>query len=75
MNPYEPYDKYPDDFVPGDVITVRPLGECLVTDSRAVGNYYNNLGWALTVESPYGDTVLSFTLASLKSMSDGRSLR
>ena len=75
MNPYEPFDKYPDEFVPGDTITVRPLGECRVKDSRAAGNYHNSIGWALTVESPYGETVLSFSLRSLKSLAHERKSR
>lgn len=65
---YEPADKFPDEFRPGDEITVRPIGKATVTQSYATGNYHNNLGWALHVESPLGETVLSFTLLSLKGM-------
>lgn len=68
--PWEPYDKHPDEFTVGDTITVRPLGECVVTESRATGNYHNNLGWALTVDSAHGESVLNFTIHSLSEMSE-----
>lgn len=63
--PWEPFDKYPDEFVPGDVITVRPIGPAVVTASYAVGNYHNPNGWALRVKSHAGDTLLTFTMTSL----------
>lgn len=69
---WEPSDKFPDEFVPGDEITIRPIGKAVVTESYATGNYHNNLGWALHVESPLGETVLSFTLLSLKGMRNAK---
>ena len=62
---WEPFDKHPDEFVPGDVITVRPIGPAVVTASYAAGNYYNSNGWILRVKSPVGETVLIFGVASL----------
>lgn len=65
--PWSP-SKYPDQFVPGDEITVDPIGKAVVIQSYATGNYHNNLGWALHVESPLGESVLSFTINSLSGM-------
>jgi hypothetical protein len=57
--------KAPNQYTPGDTLTVRPLGECSVIESKAAGNYHTNIGWQMTVRSQYGIAVLSYTLASL----------
>lgn len=60
-----PREKAPNEYKPGDRMDVRPIGDCVVVESFAIGNYHNDLGWQLIVESPYGRTNLFYTIASL----------